>query len=231
MKTQIKIIGFDGDDTLWQNETIFTKAQKHFYGLLKDFAPKEAIAQQLYKNETENLALYGYGIKAFTLSMIQTAAEVSNCRVSAQTVNKILQTGKKMLQEPVVMIDGAESTLKALYKKYNLVVVTKGDLLDQERKVGKSGISKYLHHIEILSEKDRQSYRKLIKRLGIKPEEFLMVGNSLKSDVMPVLQIGGKAVYVPFFETWQHEAGGKEPSENKNFYKAKNISEIIKLLK
>lgn len=230
MISNIKVIGFDADDTLWQNETIFKNAQTRFYDLVKDFAAKEDIAAQLYKTEIANLPLYGYGVKAFTLSMTETAIEISKGQIPADTLKQIIQMGRQMLQEPVVMLDGVEHTLKMLYNKYSLIVATKGDLLDQQRKLNKSGIHKYLHHIEIMSEKTPQGYLSLTKSLGIKPQEFLMVGNSLKSDILPVLEIGGKAIHVPFFETWEHELTDQAPQESENFIKADKITDILNLI-
>ena len=230
MIENIKIIGFDADDTLWQNETIFKNAQARFYLLLKDFASKEDTAAQLYKTEIANLPLYGYGVKAFTLSLLETALKISGGKLPAQTVEQILLLCRQMLKEPVVMLDGVEHTLKTLYKKYNLIVATKGDLLDQQRKLNKSGIHKYLHHIEIMSEKDIKGYKQLIKSLNIKPQEFLMVGNSLKSDILPVLEIGGKAIYVPFFETWQHEQTDQTPPQDGNFFEVQKITDILKII-
>lgn len=230
MIENIKIIGFDADDTLWQNETIFKNAQARFYVLLKDYASKEDISAQLYKTEIANLPLYGYGVKAFTLSLLETALKISGGKLPAQTVAQILLMCRQMLKEPVVMLDGVEQTLKTLYKKYNLIVATKGDLLDQQRKLNKSGIHKYLHHIEIMSEKDEKGYKKLIKSLNIKPQEFLMVGNSLKSDILPVLAIGGKAIHIPFFETWQHEHTEIEPPQDGNFFEVQKITDILKII-
>lgn len=230
MIENIKIIGFDADDTLWQNETIFKNAQARFYQLLKDYATQEDIAALLYKTEISNLPLYGYGVKAFTLSMLETALKVSGCKLPAKSMKQILLLCRQMLKEPVVMLDGVEQTLKTLHRKYNLIVATKGDLLDQQRKLNKSGIHKYLHHIEIMSEKDTKGYKKLIKSLNVKPQEFLMVGNSLKSDILPVLEIGGKAVHVPFFETWQHEQTDAIPQENGNFFKVEKITDILKII-
>ncbi len=230
MIENIKIIGFDADDTLWQNETIFKNAQARFYLLLKDYASKEDISAQLYKTEIANLPLYGYGVKAFTLSLLETALKISGGKLPANIVEQILLLCRQMLKEPVVMLEGVELTLKTLYKKYNLIVATKGDLLDQQRKLNKSGIHKYLHHIEIMSEKDIKGYKQLIKSLNIKPQEFLMVGNSLKSDILPVLEIGGKAIYVPFFETWQHEQTDAKPPQNGSFFEVQKITDILKII-
>ncbi len=229
MFQNIKTIGFDADDTLWQNETIFRHTEKKFYRLLRAYMPQNALAAKLYKTEIGNLPLYGYGVKAFTLSMIETALKVTDDKLPPALLKKIMRLGKTMLTEPVVMLPDVEATLKQLSQKYKLVVATKGDILDQERKIQKSGISKYLHHIEIMSEKTPEGYKKLIHNLGIKPKEFLMVGNSEKSDILPVLEIGANAIHIPFFTTWEHErvAGG---IAHKNLIKAEKIADIINYL-
>lgn len=229
MFQNIKTIAFDADDTLWQNETIFKHAEKKFYRLLRAYMPQNALCANLYKTEIANLPLYGYGIKAFTLSMIETSLKITDDKLPPALLKKIMRLGKNMLTEPVVMLPDVEETLKTLSKKYSLVVATKGDILDQERKIQKSGISKYLHHIEIMSEKTPEGYKKLIDNLRIKPHEFLMVGNSEKSDILPVLEIGANAIHIPFFTTWEHERiAGK--IEHKNFMKAQKIADIINFL-
>jgi len=201
----LKVIAFDADDTLWVNEPYFRQTEEQFYTLLGGFSSQHELERELLKTEIENLALYGYGIKGFMLSMIETALRVTNNTISVDVVGKILDLGKQMLDQPIELLDGVEDVLLTLKDKYRLVVATKGDLLDQERKLKKSGISHYFHHIEIMSEKDDANYLKLIKHLDIKPEELMMVGNSLKSDILPVLNVGGYGVHVPYHITWAHE--------------------------
>lgn len=201
----LKVIAFDADDTLWVNEPYFRQTEEQFYTLLGGFSSQHELERELLKTEIENLALYGYGIKGFMLSMIETALRVTNNTISVDVVGKILDLGKQMLDQPIELLDGVEDVLLSLKDKYRLVVATKGDLLDQERKLKKSGISHYFHHIEIMSEKDDANYLKLIKHLDIKPEELMMVGNSLKSDILPVLNVGGYGVHVPYHITWAHE--------------------------
>ena len=201
----LKVIAFDADDTLWVNEPYFRQTEEHFYNLLSEYSSQRTLERELLKTEIENLALYGYGIKGFMLSMIETALKVTNNTISVNVVEKILNLGKQMLDQPIELLDGVEDVLLALKDKYRLVVATKGDLLDQERKLRKSGISHYFHHIEIMSEKDDANYLKLIKHLDIQPAELLMVGNSLKSDILPVLNVGGYGVHVPYHITWAHE--------------------------
>jgi putative hydrolase of the HAD superfamily len=201
----LKVIAFDADDTLWVNEPYFRQTEERFYELLGGYASQRTLERELLKTEIENLALYGYGIKGFMLSMVETTLRVSNNKISVDVVEKIVNLGKQMLDQPIELLDGVEEVLLALKGKYRLVVATKGDLLDQERKLKKSGISHYFHHIEIMSEKDDANYLKLIRHLDIQPAELLMVGNSLKSDILPVLNVGGHAVHVPYHITWAHE--------------------------
>ena len=178
----ITVVGFDADDTLWVNETYFRNAEEKFASLLDSYETKNQIDQELFKTEIKNLELYGYGIKGFMLSMIESALDLSNNRISQATITEILNLGKEMLSHPVELLGGVEQVLEALKDKYRLIVLTKGDLLDQERKLEKSGLSKYFHHVEVLSDKKEANYKNLLEHLEIPVEEFLMIGNSLKSD-------------------------------------------------
>ena len=180
----IKVIGFDADDTLWVNETYFRDAEEEIGRLLSHFETPNKIDQELFKMEMKNLPVYGYGVKGFVLSMVEMALELSNNTVSNSIIEKILDIGKDMINKPVELLEGVEETLKQLSKNYRLIVVTKGDLLDQERKLEKSGLLSYFHHIEVLSEKEVSNYKKLLTHLDIIPSEFLMIGNSLKSDII-----------------------------------------------
>ena len=222
----ITTIGFDADDTLWVNETYFRDAEEKFAALLEGYETKNRIHQELYKKEIKNLELYGYGIKGFMLSMIEAALELSNNEVSQATVNKILNLGKEMILHPVEILDGVEEVLHNLKQKYRLLVLTKGDLLDQERKLERSGLSAYFQHVEVLSDKKEKNYQQLLKHLEIDVKEFLMIGNSLKSDVLPLLNIGVKAVHVPFHTTWQHEEVSVEEN-NHNYLTINKLEELI----
>jgi putative hydrolase of the HAD superfamily len=226
MKNQIKVIAFDADDTLWVNEPYFRETENQFAGLLEDFMPHHTILAELYKTEIANLPLYGYGIKGFVLSMIETVLRITAGKIEPMVINRAIELGQEMLQKPVELLDGVEEVLKALHGKYKLVVATKGDLLDQQRKLTKSGLDHYFHHIEIMSDKQERDYQKLIKHLDCKPEEFLMLGNSLKSDVLPVLNIGGHAVHIPFHTTWVHEHID-HTIEHANFYQMESLSEVL----
>lgn len=201
----IRIIAFDADDTLWDNEGYFEETENKICDLLSDYMPPHSLSREILQTEVANLPLYGYGIKGFILSMIETTMRISNNTLPVTAVEKIIQLGKELLEKPVVLLPDVETVLQSLKPKYRLVMATKGDLLDQHRKLHKSGLGHYFHHIEIMSEKKEQDYQKLIKRLDIKPDEFVMVGNSLKSDVLPVLDIGGHAFHIPYHTTWEHE--------------------------
>jgi len=225
----IKVIAFDADDTLWVNEPYFRETEEKFCALLEDYMPLHSIQQELFKTEMQNLALYGYGIKGFMLSMVETALRVSNNTVSNVVMDKVLGFGKDLLGRPIELLEDIESVLHALKPHYRLVVATKGDLLDQERKLKKSGLESYFHHIEIMSDKQVADYKKLIRHLDIKPGEFMMIGNSLKSDVLPVLQLGGHAVHIPYHITWDHEKIDHH-IEHENFRQMEHAGQLLSLL-
>ena len=226
MIDHINVIAFDADDTLWVNEPYFQETEDRFCSLLEDYLPRHTISQELFKTEMANLELYGYGIKAYILSMIETVLRVSGNTLQPEVLLKVIEYGREMLNKPIELLDGVEAVLKALYGNYRLVVATKGDLLDQERKLQKSGLAHYFHHIEIMSDKKERDYLKLLKHLDCQPEAFLMLGNSLKSDVMPVLSIGGHAVHIPYHTTWLHERIDIV-IEDPHFYEIKTISDIL----
>lgn len=222
----LQVIAFDADDTLWVNEPYFREIEEKFCSLLEDYLPHHTVAKELFKTEIQNLSLYGYGVKGFMLSMIETAMRVSNNTVPLHIIEKAIQYGKDLLEKPIELLDNIEEALQQLKKKYRLVVATKGDLLDQERKLKKSGLEHYFHHIEIMSDKQEADYNKLIKHLDIQPAQFLMIGNSLKSDAMPVLAIGGHAVHIPYHITWEHEKV-ERPIDHPNFRQVTSIKELI----
>lgn len=223
----IRTIGFDADDTLWVNETYFRETEDKFADLLQEFETKNKIDNELFAKEMENLRLYGYGVKGFMLSMLETAIELSSGQVSSQTLSKIIAMGKHMIDKPVEILDGVQETLQYLAPKYRLIVMTKGDLLDQERKLQKSGLSKYFQHVEVLSDKKEKNYRDLLAHLEIDVDEFVMIGNSLKSDVLPLLNIGAKAIHIPFHTTWAHEeVSEKEIDKDHQYLKIERLTQL-----
>jgi putative hydrolase of the HAD superfamily len=204
-KPHIKVIGFDADDTLWLNEVHYRNAEQQFVELMEPWLTEREARKELFRHEMQTLSLYGYGAKGFTLSMITAAISISNSQVGSDVIRHIVNLGKSLINVPLELLDNVADVLVALHLDYKLIVATKGDLLDQERKLQNSNLERYFHHIEIMSDKNPDSYRKLIRHLDINPEEFLMIGNSLKSDVIPVLEIGSDAIHIPYHTTWEHE--------------------------
>ena len=197
-----QIIGFDADDTLWENEVFFHQAQMKFIELhphIKD--PEEVI----FQIEKENIKFYGYGIKGFILSLLEASVRFSNNQTDFQNIDKIIKIGKDMLAQTIQLLPEVEETLRHLSEHYTLIMITKGDLRDQQRKIEKSGLSKYFSSTEIVSEKDEQTYLEILKKNNTLPKHFFMVGNSLKSDVLPVRNIGGTGIYIPHKFTWKNE--------------------------
>jgi putative hydrolase of the HAD superfamily len=225
----IKVIAFDADDTLWVNEPYFQETERKFCALLEDYLPHHTISQELFQTEMQNLSLYGYGVKGFMLSTVETAIRITDKALPGQVVEKAIGYGKELLDKPIEMLDGVEAVLQSLAKKYKLVVATKGDLLDQERKLKKSGIEHYFHHTEIMSDKKETDYLKLIRHLDIQPAQFMMIGNSIKSDVLPVLAIGGHGIHVPYHTTWAHEEVELN-IDHPNFKHINSITEILTFL-
>ncbi|WP_395078009.1 HAD family hydrolase [Flavobacterium sp.] len=225
----LKVIAFDADDTLFVNEPYFQEVEQKFCALMQDYLSHQGLSQELFKTEIENLDLYGYGIKGYILSMIEAAMKISNNTISLEIIEKIIIYGKELLQKPIELLDGVEETLKALSGKYKLIVATKGDLKDQQSKLHRSGLGHYFHHIEVMADKQEINYEKLLKRLEIEASEFFMIGNSLKSDVLPVLGIGGYAVHIPFHTTWEHEKISHKV-EHANFKTFEKITEVLSIL-
>ncbi|MBK7633406.1 MAG: HAD family hydrolase [Saprospiraceae bacterium] len=222
----VKVIGFDADDTLWSNEPYFREGEEKFCDLMETYMPRHSAHRELFATEIANLSIYGYGIKAFVISMIETAIKIAGNTLPVDVISRIVEIGRTQLNQPVILLEGVEEVLLALKDKFRLVVVTKGDLLDQESKLEKSGLSPYFHHIEIVSEKRISDYQKLIRHLDIQPNEFLMIGNSLKSDVLPVLELGGLGVHVPFHTTWEHEKVDVIIT-NPGFRQVEHVNEIL----
>ena len=206
MAGRITTIGFDADDTLWQNEAFFQMTHARFAGFLEGHAEPEHLAERLEAAERRNLGHYGFGIKGFMLSMIETAIEVTGERVPARVIRQIIEAGQEMLAHPIQLLDGAAETVRALAADYTLVLITKGDLLDQERKLAQSGLGDLFDAVEIVSDKSRATYASAFARHGTGAEAAMMVGNSLKSDVIPALEAGAWGVHVPHDLTWSYES-------------------------
>ena len=201
----IRVVGFDGDDTLWHSESRFEVTQGEFRDLLQRHVPDADVDRRLAEMEMKNLNVYGYGVKSFTLSMLETAIELTEGRIPAADLEVILGWGKRMLMAPTELLDGVAETLRELSGRYDLMLITKGDLFDQEGKLARSGLGDLFWGVDVLSEKNVEMYQGVFRRRGIEPAKFVMVGNSLRSDVVPVVALGGRAVHIPYHVTWQHE--------------------------
>ena len=226
---EIKVIGFDADDTLWVNEPYFRIAEEKFIRLMTAYGVEDDIYGILFKTEMANLELYGYGIKAFMLSLLESAIKLTEGTITSRSIEEIIGIGKEMLQRPIELLDDVTFVLEKLALRYRLIVATKGDLLDQERKMKRSGISSFFHHIEVMSDKKEQQYIQLLHHLDIQPCEFLMVGNSMKSDILPTLKLGAWTIHVPYHTTWAHEEVKKDPISNQ-FFRINHLREILDLL-
>jgi putative hydrolase of the HAD superfamily len=203
--TMLDVIAFDADDTLWHTEHLYSDAQTAFKALLAPYVDTSALDEQLYATEMRNLSFFGYGVKGFTLSMIETAIELTAGRIGGREIQRLLDLAKAMLRADVRLLDHVERAIEQLAETHALMIITKGDLFDQETKVARSGLGTRFRHVEIVSDKTRESYAAVLARLNIAPERFLMVGNSLRSDILPVVALGGHAVHVPYQVTWAHE--------------------------
>jgi putative hydrolase of the HAD superfamily len=199
------VIAFDADDTLWHNETLYTLTEDRFKQLLSRYRGTPEIEGELYEMEMRNLRYYGYGIKSFTLSMIETAIELTGGQIQGAEIREILDFAREMLRAPVQLLEGVQEVVRTLSQSHRLMIVTKGDLFDQESKIARSGLADYFNHVEVVTQKSEQTYQGLLAKHSIAPQRFLMVGNSLKSDILPVVAIGGQAVYIPYHTTWAHE--------------------------
>ena len=213
----ITTIAFDADDTLWHTERIFIDTKDKYKKLLAEYVDGDFIEQHLDETETNNIKHFGYGVKGFTLSMIETACELTEGRITGDKIKEIIGFAKEMLAAPIDVLEGVRETIEELAGKYRLMVITKGDLLDQETKLARSGLGDYFDAFEIVPRKDAKIYKYVMRRHEIAPDEFLMVGNSLKSDVLPVLEAGARAVFVPYETEWFHERVSDEELEGKQF--------------
>jgi len=226
----IRVIAFDADDTLWDNQTLYDHTETRYCQLLEPFGTENEIRATLYEVEKSNMASMGYGTKAFVLSLIQNALEMSHDTIDATRLHAIVRMGQDLLMNPATPFDGVPETLQALHDsgRYTLVCFTKGDLLDQENKLVRSGLRPLFHHVEIVSEKGRDEYLALCRKLNIAPAGLLMVGNSFKSDIHPVLEIGGMGIHIPYKRMWQYELF--EEYEHERMARISSFSELLPLL-
>ncbi len=229
MMKEVEVIGFDADDTLWVNETYYRDTEEAYAQLLSEYADRDTVMKSLFDTEMSNLSKYGYGIKAFVLSMVENGISISGGKISTGSIQSIIGLGKEMLEKPIELLPDVKMVLSQLKGKYKLIVVTKGDLLDQERKLRRSSLSSNFHHIEIMSDKQTKNYNSLLHHLDIEAQKFLMIGNSLKSDIMPPLELGCYGIHVPFHTTWEHERVDDKPV-NERFFEVGSLVEILKLL-
>jgi len=222
------VIGFDADDTLWHNESIFTMTQEKFRGILSSYGP-EVVDQTLSSTQIKNLEIFGYGIKGFILSMIETSIQITDGEIQGNEIQQILDFGREMLTAPIELLPFVEQVVDELSKKYHLLLITKGDLIDQETKIARSGLAEYFTGVEIVSDKNSEAYEKILSRYDIVASRFIMIGNSMRSDIVPVVQIGGHAVHIPYCTTWDHEQ--KHPYiDPKNFKQLKHIGLLPELI-
>jgi putative hydrolase of the HAD superfamily len=229
----IRLVGFDGDDTLWRSEDYYREAQARFERMLARYVDLDDVHERLYAVEKRNLALFGYGVKGMSLSMLEAAYELSGGRVSAADLHRIVLQAKQMLRHPVELIPGIREAVADIAADFPVVLVTKGDLFHQEAKVRESGLANAFGRIEIVSEKDAATYARLFREFGVEPDEFLMVGNSLRSDIVPVLALGGWGVHVPYHVTWAHEqdAGGViDPARMREVANAAELPDAVRAL-
>lgn len=227
---KIKTIAFDADDTLWVNEPLFRINEEKFDSLLKSYISDDEITKKLYETEVRNLKHFGYGIKGFVISMIETAIELTNGDIKGCDLKKIIDWGKEQIDHPVNVLDDVYRVLKTLNGQYKLMIITKGDLFDQESKIARSGLADYFDIIEIVSEKDEGTYSTLLKKHNINPNELLMIGNSLKSDILPLVNIGAKAIHIPFHTTWVHEEINPKDLDNYEYVTLSKIKGVLDIL-
>ncbi|MDH3734893.1 MAG: HAD family hydrolase [Gemmatimonadota bacterium] len=226
----LKLVAFDADDTLWHNERLFLDVQARFLELVGRHTDSDIIEQRLQETEIANLGHYGYGVKSFTLSMIESAVDLTGGRITGDEIAEILHLGREMLLAPVDLLDGAREVVDGLSRTHDLMLITKGDLLDQETKVARSGLGDFFSHVEVVSRKDRATYEAVLTAHGVRPPEFAMIGNSLRSDVLPVAEMGGHAIFIPYETTWEHEHVSAEQLGGVPFRTAETIRDVPPLL-
>ncbi|WP_425405221.1 HAD family hydrolase [Hwanghaeella sp.] len=225
----ISEIGFDADDTLWHCENMFFETQARLEEILEQYAPREEVEAKLHDTELQNVRLFGYGIKGFTLSMVETAVQISGGKITGDEVHEILMMGKSMLDAPVELIPNVRTVLASLQDRYRLILITKGDVLDQTNKIDKSGLGDFFDQIEVVQKKDVDSYRDVLTRHEVDPTQFLMIGNSIPSDVLPVLELGGWGVHVPYRHTAVFERHEDDPPHDR-FRRLESLSDLPALV-
>ena len=230
MKWPITTIGLDADDTLWHNENLFEDYHKKYCELLSEYHDAKTVERVLYETEMKNLELFGYGVKGFTLSCIETAIHLTDGEIKAEEIRRIIERCRQMLSHPVELLEGVEPAIERLSRRFRLLLITKGDLRDQERKIAKSGIAQCFDHTEVVSEKTVEAYARVLQRNQVPVGQFLMVGNSLKSDILPVLDLGGHGVHIPYHITWEHERVASPPHDHDNFYQLESIQQLPDLI-
>jgi putative hydrolase of the HAD superfamily len=227
---RVRCIGLDGDDTLWHNEDSYQEGQRRWRELLTSYGDADELDRALLATERRNLGILGYGVKSFTLSMVETAIEVSGGAIAASDLGRMLEIGREMLCAPVRLLPGARETVERLARgPWRLLLITKGDMVHQERRVAGSGLGPLFEAVEIVSEKDEATYRDILERYGVEPESFLMVGNSIRSDAVSVLDIGGAAAHIPYPLIWEHELA-EPPTARERFIELGTLTELADLL-
>ncbi len=226
----LDLIAFDADDTLWHNERNYAEGYRQFAQLLAHYHAPEWVRARLEETEARNLQHFGYGIKSFALSMIETALELTEGRISGADIRALLEIAKKMLAAEIELFPAVSQIIQQLSARCRLMIITKGDLLDQETKISRSGLADYFQHVEIVSQKTPESYGKILKKYSVEPRRFMMIGNALRSDILPVLALGGNAVYIPCELSWEHESAEQPGLEQPGFYHLQSIAELPQLL-
>jgi putative hydrolase of the HAD superfamily len=227
---KIEMIAFDADDTLWHGEVHYWEALEELKEILSPWHDAATIDKQMYEIEMKNMPIYGYGVKAFVLSMIEAAIQISCGEIDAKSINRILSTGRSMLETDLVLLPHVAESIKDLAGKYPLMVITKGDLLDQTSKVARSGLAPYFSLVEVVNEKTPETYITVFEKYGLNPAQVLMVGNSIRSDILPILSLGGRAVYIPANTTWEHEMVPDFDTSQAGFYEIEHMGQLSDMI-
>ena len=230
MNHAIRMVGFDADDTLWKSEDYYREAEAEFRRIVGEHVDLDDVGARLYAVEKRNLALFGYGVKGMTLSMVEAAIDITEGRIPASDIHRIVSLAKDLLRHPVELLPGIADAVEAVASRHDIVLITKGDLFHQEAKVRESGLSRWFQRIEIVSEKDPPTYARLLQEFGVAPSEFVMIGNSLRSDIAPLLELGAWGVHIPYHVTWAHEAEADVDHAHPRLRVAHGASELLALV-